>query len=426
MCDNNSGLKNSIESRGNVQIVCDKRPALSRAAEVGTSSAVLRTLNRLRWKLEAKRKEGYAGSAYSPKTFTIGVGNIAFGGSGKTPMAIKLGKLFLERGLNVAVVVKHMPQKRLVAVGSKRASFDSNRIGDEALLLELEFSRALAEKDAAMNSIFKVMAAHNKVEAVRLLDEEDFDAIIVDDALALTGLTPHVNLALVAPADLGVSISPAALLREPPETLRRATHIFISNTDERISVGKTSLKAISNAIEQIAEQPVFAAIENKLTEIAPLTTVVRAVRDHLGEPVLDTADIFTSVRGGINDIGELLGKQVLTVASIARPERFEQAIIGAGVARAYIMRFADHYRLRTKDIRRVYKNAIKHGADAILTTMKDAMRIAVKSQPLAKLSNDEAEWLVSRCYVAKFDLIVNPPDAFEILVAPALLSADNY
>ena len=160
-------MNQQLPNSRTIQLVSDNRSLLGRAAEEGTDSALLRGLNRAAQILAEGRLKRYAGNSFSPKTFTVGIGNIAFGGSGKTPAAIEVARNFLACGKRVAVVVKNLPQRRLAAPGSRRAVYDSNRIGDEALLVEIELSRLT---NGAPGSAFRVLAAKNKVEAVRSLD----------------------------------------------------------------------------------------------------------------------------------------------------------------------------------------------------------------------------------------------------------------
>jgi tetraacyldisaccharide 4'-kinase len=63
------------------------------------------------------------------------------------------------------------------------------------------------------------------------------------------------------------------------------------------------------------------------------------------------------------------------LAAVARPERFERDVARAGsrvVGRAF---FRDHRRLRADELQAVLDSARQAGADAIVTTAKDAVRL---------------------------------------------------
>jgi len=61
------------------------------------------------------------------------------------------------------------------------------------------------------------------------------------------------------------------------------------------------------------------------------------------------------------------------LAAIARPERFERDVAGAGVAVVGRAFFRDHYRFRADDLARVAEEARAARAEAIVTTAKDAV-----------------------------------------------------
>ena len=67
---------------------------------------------------------------------------------------------------------------------------------------------------------------------------------------------------------------------------------------------------------------------------------------------------------------------VLAVAGIAAPERFRDALAAAGFEVAGLLAFADHHPFTPADVRRIAAQAAAHGAGLVLTTEKDAVRLA--------------------------------------------------
>ena len=67
---------------------------------------------------------------------------------------------------------------------------------------------------------------------------------------------------------------------------------------------------------------------------------------------------------------------MLAVAGIAAPERFRDALAGAGFDVAGLLTFADHHRFTPGDVRRIAAEAAASGAGLVLTTEKDAVRLA--------------------------------------------------
>jgi tetraacyldisaccharide 4'-kinase len=68
-------------------------------------------------------------------------------------------------------------------------------------------------------------------------------------------------------------------------------------------------------------------------------------------------------------------ERAVLLAAIARPERLERDVGGAGVAVLGRAFFRDHHRFRADDLARVAAQARAAGASAIVTTAKDAVRL---------------------------------------------------
>jgi tetraacyldisaccharide 4'-kinase len=66
---------------------------------------------------------------------------------------------------------------------------------------------------------------------------------------------------------------------------------------------------------------------------------------------------------------------VVAFAGIARPERFEQALVASGRRVARLLSFPDHHRYRPADLSRVAAALGDTGAAVALTTEKDAVRL---------------------------------------------------
>jgi tetraacyldisaccharide 4'-kinase len=66
---------------------------------------------------------------------------------------------------------------------------------------------------------------------------------------------------------------------------------------------------------------------------------------------------------------------VCAVAGIARPERFFEDLRAAGWTVAEAIPFRDHHSYTVADAERIATSARTAGADAVLTTEKDAVRL---------------------------------------------------
>jgi tetraacyldisaccharide 4'-kinase len=78
----------------------------------------------------------------------------------------------------------------------------------------------------------------------------------------------------------------------------------------------------------------------------------------------------------------LAGLKVLAVAGIANPDRFFTALKGAGYTVAGEMTFPDHHRYTASDVAAIDAKMKASGADAIVTTDKDAVRLETLALPM--------------------------------------------
>jgi tetraacyldisaccharide 4'-kinase len=74
---------------------------------------------------------------------------------------------------------------------------------------------------------------------------------------------------------------------------------------------------------------------------------------------------------------------VFVVAGIARPDRFIADVAAAGWEITGVLTFQDHHRFDARDVRRIGEAARSAAAAIILTTEKDAVRLA--TQPIGDL-----------------------------------------
>jgi tetraacyldisaccharide 4'-kinase len=101
------------------------------------------------------------------------------------------------------------------------------------------------------------------------------------------------------------------------------------------------------------------------------------------------------------------GSRVFVVSGIARPDRFTADIAAAGWEIVGAIVFSDHHDFTAHDIRRIGREARSASSAIVLTTEKDAVRLAacdlgdlpIASVPLViglEPAEQFREWLVSR------------------------------
>jgi len=78
--------------------------------------------------------------------------------------------------------------------------------------------------------------------------------------------------------------------------------------------------------------------------------------------------------GTRRELSYLQGRPVATVCGIAAPDGFEEEIQRLGARIVHRRRYADHHRYSQQEIIDLINEALQAGAEAVVTTEKDAVR----------------------------------------------------
>ncbi|MDH3788759.1 MAG: tetraacyldisaccharide 4'-kinase [Xanthomonadales bacterium] len=148
--------------------------------------------------------------------FIIVVGNITAGGSGKTPLVIRLCQILRQAGFRPGVISRGYGRQdsslRLVSPAS-----DPGKVGDEPLLI-------------AQRAGVPVIVANDRCEAARKLLQQDINVIISDDGLQHYRLPRSLEICVIdGSRGFGNgSLIPAGPLREPLNRLRSFDQIIVN------------------------------------------------------------------------------------------------------------------------------------------------------------------------------------------------------
>jgi len=271
----------------------------------------------------------------------VSVGNLGVGGSGKTPVVRRVAELLRDAGEPVAVLSRgyggRFAGASLVVSDGTSVLASATEAGDEPVML----ARALAGV---------VVAVGPRRDAVGRDVEARFGrrVHVLDDGFQHLRLERDLDLVCLDVRDLEDQPLPAGHLRERPAALARADLVLL-----------TRLEAASEAE--------LSALE---TRTGPDRTF-RVERRVAG---------FRTAAGARAEPP----KRAFLVAAIARPERFERDAAAAGVAVVGRAFFRDHHRFSLRELASVAEQARRGGADAIVTTAKDAVRLETVS-PFADL-----------------------------------------
>ncbi len=287
----------------------------------------------------------------------VSIGNLSCGGTGKTPVVEVFARTLSAKGRKVAILSR--------GYRSKKRSFGS-RLAHILHAQEIELPPKVVSdgKNLLMNSEFAgdepYMLASNVKEAAVIVDKdrvksgiyaiEHFhsDVIILDDGFQYLMLKPHINIALVDSTDPfgNGHVLPRGTLREPIKNIRRADYVFLTKSD-----GSHKLQHLKNFIRRHTRRAEIIECCHKPKHIVQL---------------------FSHER---KELAELKGRRVAALSAIACPRSFENFLRQLGAELVLCDHYADHHRYTQQEIIDFINEAKAKGAEMILTTEKDAVRI---------------------------------------------------
>jgi len=183
----------------------------------------------------AKTKAQAGASVYRPALPLIVVGNITVGGSGKTPLVIRLCQLAIDMGFKPGIAsTGYGRQSRETLL--VEADSDTRLCGDEPVLL-------------AQRTGVPVVVAASRSDAVKRLNEMSLDLVFSDDGLQQADLERDIEFCVVD-GERGMGnghLIPAGPLRESAERLRKVDFV-VSNGEwsgkpDSLEVGVMQLHA---------------------------------------------------------------------------------------------------------------------------------------------------------------------------------------
>jgi tetraacyldisaccharide 4'-kinase len=255
----------------------------------------------------------------------ISLGNLTTGGTGKTPLAAFVARWYRDHGVRVCFLSR--------GYGAREGNAN-----DEALVLEQLCPDVPHLQNA--DRIASARIAH---------DELASQLLVLDDGFQHRRISRDLDLVLVDalnPWGYG-ALLPRGLLREPARSLRRASLIVLTRTDQ----------APAGQLETIRRQ---------ISETAPACDVIE---------VAFPPDRLLPSTGAAREIAALRGQPVAAFCGIGNPRAFRQSLIGAGFEVTDFRQFPDHHAYTRADI-----DSLRHWADflpvaALVTTQKDLVKL---------------------------------------------------
>ncbi len=286
----------------------------------------------------------------------ISVGNIACGGTGKTPTVAALVRTLAAQGHRPAILTRgYRRRTRAPVLITDGRDADWRAVGDEPAHL----ARILPGVPIVVDAD-RLRAAAIAVQGTRATH------LVLDDGLQHFRLARDLDVVVVDAADPLARRTPR---REHPRVLSRAGAIVVANAGE---VAATAV----------------AAVRRLAPAATVVTTRVVARRLHRG--------------GGVEPVEVLRGRRLLAVAGIAAPHRFLATLRGLGAEPVASRFFPDHHPFSEADWQDILAQAQRAGL-RVVTTGKDAVK--VPRHLAADVSWLEVE---AECVDGSFDHLLRP------------------
>ncbi len=272
---------------------------------------------------------------------TICVGNLAVGGTGKTPHVEYLIKL-LHNDFKTAVLSRGYKRKTTGFICADESS-TAFEIGDEPLQYKTKYPT------------IDVCVDTNRVNGVKQLLSFSTPpkVILLDDAFQHRSLNSELKIVISEYNNLYINdcLMPSGSLRESKKQIKRADIIIVSKVPEK-----------TTAIE----------IRNLIKDLNPLA------HQQLFFTWLKYGELigFQNNLNTIDTLNDLFRYRVIVFTGIGNPEPMVTYIKEYASDVKHIQ-YSDHYQYTTQDIENIKKelDTIEGGNKIIVTTEKDAMRL---------------------------------------------------
>ncbi len=250
----------------------------------------------------------------------ISVGNISFGGTGKTPFITYLVKKFNELGIKSLLLSRgYKSSQKDVGVLSNVVSFDDvYKFGDEAFLVHLKTK-------------IPIIVSKKKYKAISLIENYfDVDVVILDDGFQHRKLQRNLDIVLID------SKTFKTFRREPLASIERANLILLE-----FGISPTS-------------------IPSGTYQIFYYHKVIDSFEDSLNIKL---------------ELNSLSAQRVALLSAIGNNDNFYKSLqpIFPNIVKHY--KFRDHHWYTPQDVEKICEQLSKKNIHSIITTEKDSIKL---------------------------------------------------
>ena len=278
----------------------------------------------------------------------LSVGNLTLGGTGKTPVVIALTGWLLAQGKRVAILSRGYRRTSadpyLLVSDGERLLVGPNEAGDEPFLMAQRCPKAIVAVGADRYQL-----------GDWVLNRFPVDCLVLDDGFQHLGLYRDVNLLLVDATDAEglAALVPAGRLREPLQAAARATAIIVTRAD----------------------------VPAQVTEVGHRLQATLGTMPDPIQVVFRPENLVSVVNGASQPLSWSKGKTALLCSGVGHAGSFRSLVERIGIRVLDEVVYVDHHAYTSQDAERLSARAAELQAELVVTTEKDACKLAALLQP---------------------------------------------
>ena len=276
-------------------------------------------------------------------TPVVSIGNLTFGGTGKTPSVLWVSRFFEKKHLKVNILTRgykgKLENESGILRANKKLGHNPDLFGDEALMMvnRLDFSSVLVGK--------------NRIKTLlKYFDQEKPDVVILDDGHQHLKIRRNFNVLLFdATMPLqSYKVAPLGYLREGMSAVDVADFIIITRAD---------------LVPGAKIQELRRMIKHHATEDMPISLAK-----------YEPKGLFNVFNEFHKELISLRGKKVILLAGIASPSSFLKLLESTGIEVTEQAIFPDHHNYSSGEIDSLLAK-VQGEVQMIVTTEKDMVKI---------------------------------------------------
>lgn len=280
----------------------------------------------------------------------ISVGNISFGGTGKTPIIIWLAQKIEDLNLSPMILTRgykgQLENSNALVSSTDVFKKSSQMIGDEPLMIieSLKKSSIVVGKKRSEN----LEKYYSKVES---------DIVLLDDGFQHLNINRDLNIVLIdASVDIKLyKVAPIGCLREGLSSLIDVDILCFTKVDQ--------------------------VSPNKFDDLLKYLTPHLKSNVSFARCYYKPRGIYSLENEKVYEIDQLKGKKVISFTALAAPESFNQSLKSLGAQIVSTKVYKDHHYFSASELKEAIYEAKEQDA-IIIMSKKDAVKVKSISQDL--------------------------------------------